>query len=124
MRTFVLALALASIVAAEQPRPVTTFDPVGRWTYSTHDDEGAPISGTMEIAGKPGAYTGALVAGPDRTIPISDVLTSPNGMVVLAELPNNGGLAVIRVWNGTDGKLQGSWGPIRSVIPATVDRAK
>lgn len=124
MRTLVLGLALASAVVSAQPRPVTAFDPVGKWTYSTRDDEGAAISGTMEIAGKPGAYTGAIVSGPDRTIPITEVLTSPNGMVVFADLPNNGGVAVIKVWKGADGKLQGGWGPIRSVIPATIDKAK
>jgi hypothetical protein len=122
MRTLVLALALVSITAA-QPRSVTTFDPTGKWTYSTQDDQGAAISGTMEITGKPGAYTGSIVSGPERTLQISDVLTSPNGMVVLANLPD-GGVAVIKVWQDADGKIQGGWGPIRSVIPATVARAK
>jgi hypothetical protein len=124
MRTLVLGLTLVSALAYAQPRPVTAFDPVGKWTYSTRDDEGAAISGTMEITGRPGAYSGTIASAPDRTIPITDVLTSPNGMVVLADLPNNGGTAVIKVWKGPDGKLQGGWGPIRSVIPATVEKAK
>jgi hypothetical protein len=122
MRTLVLALALASITAA-QPRSVTTFDPLGKWTYSTIDDTGTPISGTMEITGKPGAYAGTIVSGPDRTLQINDVLTSPNAMVVLANLPDSG-VAVIKVWQDADGKIQAGWGPIRSVIPATVARAK
>jgi hypothetical protein len=122
MRTLVLALAVLSL-AGLQTRPVTPFDPAGKWTYSTIDDQGAPISGTMEITGKPGAYTGTIVSGPDRTLQISDVLTSANGAVILANLPD-GGVAVIKVWQGADGKLQGGWGPIRSVIPATVARGR
>jgi hypothetical protein len=54
---------------------------------------------------------------------MSHVMTSPNGMVVLANLPDNGGVAVIKVWKDADGKLQAGWGPIRSVIPATITRS-
>lgn len=124
MRNLLLALALgASVSGSVQTRPPATFDPAGKWTYATRDDAGAPITGTMEITGKPGDYAGTLSSAPDRTLQISDVLTSPNGMVVLANLPD-GGVAVIKVWKGADGKLLGGWGPIRSVIPATVERAK
>lgn len=123
MRTLVLALALVSLAGAQAPRPVTTFDPAGKWTYSTLDDEGAPISGTMEITGKPGAYSGTIVSGTNPPLQINDVLTSTNGAVVLANLPN-GGVAVIKMWQDADGKLQCGWGPIRSVIPATLARAK
>jgi len=120
---FAALLVLTFDPGAAQPRGSSSFDPVGRWTYSTHDDAGAPVSGTMEITGKPGAYTGTLVSGPDRKLEINDVLTSPSGMVVLANLPD-GGVAVIKVWKGADGKIQAGWGAIRQVIPATVDRAK
>ena len=121
MRTLVLALALASITAA-QTRPVTTFDPVGKWTYSTLDENGAPISGTMEITGKPGAYTGTI-AGGDQPLPITDVFTSPNGMAFFANLPD-GSVAVGKMTQAADGKIQCVWGPLRGVIPATVARAK
>ena len=119
---FAALLVLTLPPGAAQPR-ATAFDPVGTWTYSTRDDAGAAISGTMEIAGKPGAYTGTLVSGPDRRLEINDVLTSPSGMVVLANLPD-GGVAVIKVWKGTDGKLQAGWGAVRTVIPATVEKSK
>ena len=124
MRMLVLGLALASAAVYAQPKPAgAAFDPVGKWTYSTLDDQGAAISGTMEIAGKPGAYTGTIVSGPDRTLQINEVLTSPTAMVVLANLPD-GGVAVIKVWKDGDGKMQGGWGPIHNVIPATIARAK
>src|SRR5262245_31448918 len=125
MRTFLLAgLALASMVSYGQPaREAAAFDPAGKWTYATKDDKGPAISGTMEISGTPGAYTGTIVNGPDR-IPITDVLTSPIGMVAFATLPNNGGAAVIKVWKTPDGKLQGGWSLVTDVIPATIERAQ
>lgn len=124
MRHLLFATVLVTFAAAGmQPRQAASFDPTGKWTYSTHDDQGAPISGTMEIAGKPGAYTGTIVSGPGRELKVSDVLTSPNGMIVVADLPD-GGVAVVKVWKDADGKLGAGWGPIRNVIPATVERAK
>ena len=124
MRNLLLALALAALISGSaQTRPAAAFDPVGRWTYATRDDAGAAIAGTMEISGKPGAYQGTLTSAPDRTLQVADVLTSPNGMVVLANLPD-GGVAVIKVWKDATGKLLAGWGPIRTVIPATVERAK
>jgi len=121
MRTLVLALALASITAA-QSRSVPAFDPVGKWAYSTQDDGGNAISGTMEITGKPGAYAGTIVGGGDQPLTISDVFTSPSGMVVFANLPD-GSVAVIKVRQDADGKLQAGWGPLRNVIPATLTRS-
>ena len=124
MRHLLFATVLVTFAAAGmQPRQAASFDPAGKWTYSTHDDQGAPISGTMEIAGKPGAYTGTIVSGPGRELKVSDVLTSPSGMIVIADLPD-GGVAVVKVWKDADGKLGAGWGPIRNVIPATVERAK
>lgn len=124
MRMFVVGLVLASAVSyAQAQRPAAAFDPSGRWSYSSHDDKGAPISGTMEISGAAGAYTGTVINGPDR-IPITEVLTSSTGMVALANLPNNGGIAVIKVWKDPDGKLQGGWGLATEIIPATIERTK
>ena len=119
---FSVLVAAALAPGLSQTRPAAAFDPVGNWTYSTKDDGGSAISGTMTIAGKPGAYTGTLTSAPDRTLQISEILTSPTGMVILANLPD-GGIAVIKVWKGVDGKLQAGWAPIRNVIPATVERA-
>ena len=124
MRLFVLGLVLASAMSyARAQRPAAAFDPAGKWSYSSHDEKGAPISGTMEISGTAGAYTGTIINGADR-IPITEVLTSSTGMVALATLPNNGGTAVIKVWKGPDGKLQGGWGLVTELIPATIERTK
>ena len=119
MKTLVLAAVLLGL--AVQPKSVTPFDPAGKWAFSTLDDAGAAISGTMEITGKPGAYGGTISAGPERVLQINDVLTSANAAVILSNLPE-GGVAVIKIWKDADGKLQCSWGPIRNVIAATVSR--
>lgn len=125
MKSVLLAAVLVTtlIPGFAQIGSAKYFDPVGHWTYATHDDAGAAISGTMDIAGTPGAYTGSLVSGADRTLTITEVMTSPSGMLVLANLPD-GGVAVIKVWKGTDGKLHAGWGAVRAVIPATVERSK
>ena len=124
MRQLLFATVLVTFAATGiQPRQATSFNPVGKWNYSTKDEEGTAISGTMEITGKAGAYTGTIVSGPGRELKISDVLTSPNGMVVIADLPDGNGVAVVKVWKTADGKFGAGWGPIRSVIPATIDRA-
>ena len=122
MKTLVLALALLSLTGA-QARPSAMFDPAGKWTFSTADDSGASMSGTMEITGRPGAYTGTIVNGTNPPLPINDVLTSATGAVILAN-PPDGGVVVIKVWQTADGKIQCGWGQIRNVLTATVTRAK
>jgi hypothetical protein len=122
MRTLVLALALMSIAGA-QTRPVTTFDPVGKWPYSTVDSGGNPISGTMDIAGTPGSYTGSITVGGETVIPITDVLTSPTGMALFVTLPD-GQAGVVKAWKGADGQMQGFWGPLEAQVPLTVAKGK
>ena len=62
MRHLLFATLLVTFAATGvQPRQAASFNPVGKWTYSTKDDEGTAISGTMEISGKAGVYTGTIV---------------------------------------------------------------
>jgi hypothetical protein len=121
MRTLVLALALASIAGA-QPRPATAFDPAGKWTYSTQDENGNPISGTMDITGTPGAYSGTIVGGGDQPLQITGVYTSSSGAVVLANLPD-GATAFIKISKEADGKIKCNWAPVPSLVPATLTRS-
>ena len=125
MRNLLLATTLVVAGAGwTQPGPATTFDPAGKWTYASQDEQGSAISGTMTITGRPGAYTGSISSGQGgQDLPILDVYTSANGMVVLASLPD-GATAVIRVTKKADGKLESGWSPVRNVITATVERAK
>lgn len=125
MRNLLLATALVVVGAGwTQPGPAAAFDPAGKWTYTSQDEQGATVSGTMTISGKPGAYTGTISSGQGgQDLPISDVYTSANGMVILANLPD-GATAVIKVTRKPDGKLEAGWAAVRNVISATVARAK
>jgi hypothetical protein len=104
--------------------PAIAFDAAGKWTYASTDEQGSPVSGTMTIAGKAGAYTGTVSSGQGgQDLPITDVFTSGNGMVVLASLPD-GATAVIKVSKKADGGIEAGWAPVRNMIPAKVERAK
>jgi hypothetical protein len=124
MRTLLFATAFALALAGwEQSGAATIFDPTGKWTYSSQDEQGGQAAGTMTISGKPGSYTGTITTGQGQDLPITDVLTSANGMIVLASLPD-GATAVIKVAKKADGKLEAGWAPLRSLIPAVLTRAK
>lgn len=124
MKTLVLALALASVSmsGAQQAPPATTFDPAGKWSYSTQDENGNALSGTMEIVGKPGAYTGTIVGGGDQPLQITDVFTSSAGAVALANLPD-GSIGYIRISKQADGKVKCNWTPLPNLIPVTLTRS-
>jgi hypothetical protein len=125
MRAILLGSVLAMVLvpAARQPA-APGLDPAGKWTFSTHGEDGTALTGTMEIRGEPGKYGGEItVTGMDQKLPITDVgSSSANAFVVLATTDD--GAAVIKVWQNADGKLQSSWGPVKQIIPATVERAR
>ena len=124
MRNLFLAAALLIAGAGwTQPGPSAPFDPAGKWTYSSQDEQGSAVAGTMTISGKPGAYTGTISSGQGQDLPVTDVFTSATGMVVMAGLPD-GGTAVIKVSRKADGSMEASWAPVRNAIPAKVERAK
>ena len=127
MRNLLLAttLVLTTMAGAgwTQPKPTTPFDPAGKWTYATLDEQGAQISGSLTITGKPGAYTGAIMTGEGQEIPVTDVFTSANGMVVLFSLPD-GGTGVVRISRKADGTTEAGWAAVRNVIAVKVERAK
>lgn len=124
MRSLLLVTTLAVAVAGfTQSGPATAFDPVGKWTYSTQDESGAQISGSMSITGKAGAYTGAITTGEGEQIPVTDVFTSGTGMVVLASLPD-GASAVVKVSRKADGTFDAGWAAVRNVIPVKMQHAK
>jgi len=119
----VVAMLFVPAVRPQQPA-ASALDPVGKWLFSTHDEDGTAIGGTMELTGKPGSYRGVIaVRGTDDKLPVTDVATSANSIIVLATTPD-GGAAVVKIWKGEDGKLQSLWGPVKQIIPATVERAQ
>jgi len=126
MRTLLLGglIAMLLVPAMQLQSIAPGLDPVGKWTFSTHDEDGTAIGGMMEITGEPCKYRGEItVNGMDQKMPITDITTSATAIVVLATT-QDGGAAVVKIWKGADGNLQSMWGPIKQIIPATIERAR
>jgi hypothetical protein len=126
MRSILLGAVMAmTLVPTVRPQPASAaLDPVGKWTFSTHDEDGTALTGTMEIAGQPGSYHGEVtVNGLDEKLAITDVGVSGNAVIVLANT-KDGTAAIVRIGKGTDGKLQAAWGPVRQWIPAAVEKVQ
>ena len=100
------------------------IDPVGTWNFSTTNEEGTPTTGTIEISGKPGAYTGRISTSQGTTLQVGDVMTSKDVLLLLADLPDGAGTAVVKIIRASTGTYSGHWGALRAVIPAKVERAK
>jgi len=118
------ALSAAVIGPAVHEQAATGLDPAGKWTFTTRDDQGQSLGGTMTITGTPGHYAGTIaVQGQEKQPVITDVVAAGNTMIVLANT-GDGGSAVVKIWKGADGKLQCVWGPVTQVIHATVEYSK
>jgi hypothetical protein len=122
-RTVLAGLLLLVSAAGFQKGVADYIDPVGKWTYSTKSETGDPATGTLEITGTPGAYAGKIISSEGREITIVDVLTSPTSIIIVADLPE-GGAVVVRGVRDASGKITGAWGPVRPVIPVTLERAR
>jgi hypothetical protein len=125
MRSILLGAVMTMIlVPAVRPQPAPALDPAGKWSFSTHDEDGTALTGTMEIAGQSGNYHGVIsVTGMDEKLPITDVAVSSNLVIVLSNT-GDGTPAIVKIWKGTDGKLQASWAPLKQVIPAAVEKVQ
>lgn len=123
MRTVLLGgvFAMMLIPAIRPQTAPPALDPAGKWAFSTHDEDGTALTATMEISGEPGKYYGEVtVEGVDHKLPVTDVATSANEFIAIATTDD--GAAVVKVWKGADGKLQAVWGPVKQIIPATVEK--
>ena len=118
MFTIGLLLLASSSARAQAPQAV---DPVGRWTVSTVSDEGQPMGVTIDITGKPGAYTGQAVTSLNRTLPLRELGTTPIGFVALFDLPQ--GAIVVRLVR-ENGKYVGAWGAVEQTFALTAEKAK
>jgi hypothetical protein len=116
--------AIGLLLAATVPTGTQTpqnIDPVGTWTVATVSDEGQPMKVTMEVAGKPGAYTGTAVTSLNRTLPLRELATTPAGFVALFDLPQ--GAIVVRVVR-EGGKYVGAWGAVEETFALTAEKTK
>ncbi|HEY0021277.1 MAG TPA: hypothetical protein VGB24_00145 [Longimicrobium sp.] len=99
-----LALGLAACATANTgtPAPETTattmtttvattpsaaLNPVGAYEFATQVG-GQDVTGTMEITGTPGAYTGRLVTNHFPEFPVRSASAAGQEMTVVAETPN------------------------------------
>jgi hypothetical protein len=122
MTRTVIAVAIGIALGSVQPN-TPPLDPTGTWKYSTVSEDGAPVTGTMEITGKPSAYAGTIASSTGMQLQIVEVMTSAKGMIVLADIPN-GGAAVIRVMRSEKGEYSALWGAAPQIILAKVERVK
>jgi hypothetical protein len=120
-RLAVIALLAASI-APLRPQGPAPFDPVGKWKIQTVSDEGTPMSVTVDITGRPGAYTGTAVTSEGRSLPLRDLATTPSGMIALFDLPQ--GAIVVRLVRDPQGKHVGAWGAVEQTFALSAERGK
>ena len=111
------SLGMLPLVASQT---TAAFNPVGSWRVSTASDEGQPMSVAVEIAGKPGAFTGEANTG-QRVLPLTDLATTPTGFIAFFALPE--GFIVVRL-SSRDGKFNGSWGELTATYPLTAERGR
>jgi len=117
------AIAVIVLGTAIQPQPAaTSIDPVGSWTFSAIDDQGQPTSGTIDISGTPGAYTGQATTVNHQDIPVTEVMTSPKAMILILQLPQS--FIVAKVTRDATGGFKGQWGEMAQTAPLSLSRVK
>jgi hypothetical protein len=112
-----LALLLAACASSPSPAPAPApvvivapkpapLDPAGSYEFTTVVD-GQTVTGTMDIAGTPGAYTGKILTNLFPEIPIVGAAVEGNAINVRASMPD-GELAIHMVFEaGPD--FKGNW---------------
>lgn len=122
VRLFAFALTLFAVPTALLQNTPAAFDPVGTWQISTVAEAGGPMSVTVTISGKPGAYSGRAVT-PQGTLPLQEVATTPSGMIALFNMAPEG-VVIIKVDRTANGGHTGAWAGISRVYPLTAKRAQ
>lgn len=117
MRIFPLLIVAGACAASEPqvtvappPPPaaaqVAVMDPVGTYEYSTVVD-GQTATGTMQIVGAPGAYTGRILSNLFPEIPIVGVTVDGKSMLIRATMPD--GDLLIKATFDDQKKFTGNW---------------
>jgi len=120
MQRLLFAVVLSSLGWQQASAPAA-FDPAGKWTFTTTTDQGAPMNGTFEVIGTPGQFKGQAVTSEGRTLPVRSVMTSPNGFIMIVDLPSSS--LVIQLTRDAAGKFTGVWGEVEQTFPVTATRA-
>jgi hypothetical protein len=83
-----------------------SVNPVGRFDFTT-SVQGQPVTGNIQVAGSPGAYTGQITTSITPPIPITSVTATGQEMLVTGSTPD--GTLTIRM-NFTDATaFTGGW---------------
>lgn len=85
--------------------PARALDPVGVYDYST-TFEGDEVTGTITIAGTPGAYHGTVTSSATADMPIRSVTVRGSTITVTADADNG---ALVSTFTLTGQELSGEW---------------
>jgi nucleoid-associated protein YgaU len=101
-------------VPAPAPATPAAMNPVGAYSVAT-EVNGGPVTGTLTIAGGPGAYTGKFVSDAFPEMPVSNVVVKGQVMNLAVESPQGSALMTL-TFKGADfsgqWELGGQTGPI------------
>jgi hypothetical protein len=120
MKYAAFALVVVGLVGQQTTAP-KPFDPVGTYSFTTTSETGTAVTGTLEITGTPGAYKGQSTISGGTALGITEVMTSPNGLMAISELPN-GGVALVKLVRDASGKYTGAWGQIAQSFTITATK--
>lgn len=100
------APAAVTVVVPPPPPPKPKLEPAGSYEFSTIVD-GNTITGTMEITGTAGAYTGKILTSAFPEIPIVGAVVDGDAINLKATMPD-GELSIHMVFAGGP-DFKGNW---------------
>jgi len=95
----------AAPAPAPAPAPAGDLDPVGRYEYTTVVG-GQPTTGTFQVSGSPGAYTGRIESTAFPPLQIVRVSTAGRQLTLVAQAPQ-GEVTVVLDFTGDE--FTGRW---------------
>lgn len=107
IKAFLAAMLVLLVAAcASAPRGAGPLNPVGRYQFAT-SVQGNPVTGTMDVTGSAGAYTGQITTSITPPIPITGVTVMGREMIVTGNTPD--GPITIRMNFAEGTAFTGSW---------------
>lgn len=97
--------APAAPAAAAAAAAAAAVNPVGVFEFTTAVN-GDMLTGTIEVTGQPGAYTGTIRTSATPDIPVTGVTVNGQQMVVAADTPDG---ALTITLNFTGNTFTGGW---------------
>lgn len=88
--------------------PAPLQNPAGMYDFTT-DVKGQPVSGTVEITGTAGNYTGWVRTDITEPLPVTSVIVAEGTMTVVAQAPD-APVTMIFTFQGTDFTAEWEYG--------------